>query len=64
MSRAWWQRKLCRAVGHDWQDVPLRYEYSTTKAYVGNDHEPREVPVAWVNDEVCGRCGAESWWPS
>lgn len=55
----------CRIVGHKWEwQGEMRYRQELTFA---NEVEPCGdailVPVTWVCDEVCARCGGETWWP-
>jgi hypothetical protein len=41
----------CRVLGHRWAPLAeIRYVLG-----------PAET---WVCDEVCSRCGAETWWPA
>jgi hypothetical protein len=56
---------LCHVLGHRWTwPGEIRYEQGHAMAYVGDDPEMQEVGVTWVCDEVCSRCGGESWWPT
>lgn len=56
---------ICHLLGHRWEPVEIRYRQGQVFA---NTVEPCGdailVPVTWVCDEVCGRCGAETWWPA
>jgi len=56
------KRLICHIREHDWQPTPIRYLEGETKANVGG--RTRTVPVTWVCDEVCSRCGSETWWPA
>jgi hypothetical protein len=59
-------RLVCRCLGHRWTPLEeIRYEQDKTMAtYVEASGDPVEVSVTWVCDEMCSRCGAETWWPS
>lgn len=54
---------LCHIFGHRWVwPGEMKYEQGRTLAVVGGVEQ--EVGVTWVCDEVCSRCGAETWWPT
>lgn len=54
----------CRVVGHKWEPVEIRYRLGHTLAsQVEPCGDAILAPVTWVCDEVCARCGAETWWP-
>lgn len=56
-------RLVCKVKGHDWIAAEeIRYEHDQTLAVVGGVEQ--QVPVTWVCDEVCSRCGGETWWPA
>jgi hypothetical protein len=56
---------LCKWLGHKWVfPGKLRYKQGHAMAYVGDNPEMEEVNVTYVCDEVCARCGGESWWPT
>jgi len=56
---------ICRLLGHRWKPTPLEYELSTCYAYSGDErHRSHLIPVTWVTDEKCDRCGAVSRWPA
>lgn len=54
--------RTCRKGDHDWQPIPIRYEIRSTITEI--DGLPHRVPVTWVTDEACSRCGMESRWPT
>jgi hypothetical protein len=56
---------LCRLLGHKWVAAPeIRYEQGRTLGMNDGDTTLREMNVTWVCDEVCTRCGGETWWPT
>jgi hypothetical protein len=60
-----YKRWLCRLLGHRWVGCELKYEYGRKVwAYSGGSSEPVEIEATFVCDEVCARCGAETWWPA
>jgi hypothetical protein len=57
-------RLICRLLGHRWMPVALTYDYGCCWGRVGDESRMTLLPVAWCCDEMCSRCGAETWWPS
>lgn len=55
---------LCRFFGHKWEWTGMEYREGQTLANsLEASGDAVLVPVTWVHDETCSRCGLESWWP-